>query len=216
MMQPGTPAAQTTGAWQRILKRRPPLTGERCEMCAEEIDERHAHVVNVDQRALMCVCRACYLLFTGEGAARGHYRAVPDAYERVEPIVMSEAQWAELGIPVSPAFFFHNSQLGRAAAFYPSPAGATESLLPLDAWEAIVAANPALQRLAPDVEGVLIRRQPAGFECYRLPIDRCYELVGLLRLHWRGFDGGDDVHAAIAAFFVDVASRCAVASGGDA
>ena len=145
MMQPQTPAAQTTGAWQRILQRRPPLTGERCEMCAEQIDERHGHVVNVDQRALMCVCRACYLLFTGEGAAGGHYRAVPDAYERIEPLVMSEAQWAELGIPVSPAFFFHNSQLGRAAAFYPSPAGATESLLPLDAWEAIVAANPPLQ-----------------------------------------------------------------------
>ena len=63
---------------------------------------------------------------------------------------------------------------------------------------------------------MLIRRQTAGFECYRLPIDRCYELVGLLRLHWRGFDGGDDVHAAIAAFFADVASRCAVAPGGDA
>ena len=200
-------------AWERLLRPRPQAEGERCEMCAEAIDDRHGHVVNVDARALMCVCRACYLLFTIEGAAGGHYRAVPDAYARVEPLSMSETQWAELGIPVSPAFFFYNSRLGRTTAFYPSPAGATESLLPLDAWDAIVSANGGLEGLQPDVEGVLIRRTGNGFACYRLPIDRCYELVGLLRLHWRGFDGGDDVHAAIDAFFRDIEERCAAPTG---
>jgi hypothetical protein len=209
-----TKPAEPGGAWQRLLKPRTPLAGERCEMCAEEIDERHGHVVNVEARGLMCVCRACYLLFTGEGAARGHYRAVPDAYSRVEPLALTPAQWGELGIPVSPAFFFDNSTLGRVAAFYPSPAGATESLLPLDAWQAIVDENAGLQDVTPDVEGVLILRKEDAFECYRLPIDRCYELVGLLRLHWRGFDGGAEVHAAIEAFFDDVRARCAGTMGG--
>ena len=42
-------------------------------------------------------------------------------------------------------------------AFYPSPAGATESLLPLTAWEEIVRENPALREMQPDVEALLVR-----------------------------------------------------------
>ena len=49
---------------------------------------------------------------------------------------------------MSVAFFFFNSSLGRVAAFYPSPAGATESLLPLDAWDDLVASNSVLATLA--------------------------------------------------------------------
>ena len=46
------------------------------------------------------------------------------------------------------AFFFFNSSLGRMAAFYPSPAGATESLLPLATWEEILeAAGSSLDRI---------------------------------------------------------------------
>ena len=29
-----------------------------------------------------------------------------------------------------------------------------------------------------------------GAECFIVPIDACYELVGHLRRLWRGFDGG--------------------------
>ncbi len=46
----------------------------------------------------------------------------------------------------------------------------------------------------PTVEG------PA-FDCHLVPIDACYELVGRLRLVWRGFDGGQDAHAELDAFF---------------
>ena len=101
---------------------------------------------------------------------------------------------------------------GRSA-FYPGPAGATESDLPLDAWAAITAANPALRVLAPDVEALLIRAPapgragPAGFECHLVPVDACYELVGLLRRTWRGFDGGQEARAALAGFFATVAAR---------
>ena len=45
----------------------------------------------------------------------------------------------EFQIPVGMAFFFFNSALGRVTGFYPSPAGATESLLPLAAWQAFAA-----------------------------------------------------------------------------
>src|SRR5262249_5046801 len=108
-------------------------------------------------------------------------------------------------------FFFINAELGRVAAFYPSPAGATESLLPLDTWAEVVAANPALAVLQPDVEALLVRASRSGpaaqAECYGVPIDACYELVGRLRTLWRGFDGGAEARAALDAFFENVRSR---------
>ena len=122
----------------------------------------HSHVVNLDSRQIMCTCRACYLLFTHQGAAGGRYRAVPDRYLHDQAFGLGEAQWDALQIPVRVAFFFNNSDLGRVVAFYPSPAGATESLLPLEAWAEVVAANPVMTDLVPDVEALLVRRAGAG------------------------------------------------------
>ena len=112
-------------------------------------------------------------------------------------------------IPVSVAFFFFNSSLGRVAAFYPGPAGATESELPLERWAEVVAANPEVGTLQPDVEAFLVRAHPdREAECYLVPIDACYELVGRLRQLWRGFDGGQEAHEQLELFFDRVRARC--------
>jgi uncharacterized protein DUF5947 len=71
----------------------------------------------------------------------------------------------------------------------------------------VVAANPALAELAPDVEAVLVQRTGDGFESFVVPIDACYELVGLVRMHWKGFDGGEEAWAAIGGFFDAVRER---------
>ena len=183
--------------------------GEACEMCAEPLGDgySHSHVVNLDSRQIMCTCRACWLLFTHQGAAGGRYRAVPDRYLHDPDFRLGDGAWEALQIPVRVAFFFDNSDLGRVAAFYPSPAGATESLLPLEAWADVVAANPVLTDLAPDVEALLVRRAGEGFECFLVPIDACYELVGLVRMHWKGFDGGQEAWTAIDGFFDAVRER---------
>jgi len=101
--------------------------------------------------------------------------------------------------------------LNRTIAFYPGPAGATESELPLEAWTSVVAANPQLGLLQADVEALLIRSpergRAGGFTCNIVPIDACYELVGQLRQLWRGFDGGKDAHEAMDAFFENVSRR---------
>ncbi len=176
-------------------------TEERCGLCSEPIPEEHRHVVEIEKRNLMCVCRACYLLFAHPGAALGKYRAVPGRYVRLPGMALTDAQWDRLQIPVGMAFLFHNSALNRTLAFYPSPAGAAESALPLEIWDEIVQENALLRTLAPDVEAVLVRRAGGCSECYIVPIDACYELVGLMRRHWRGFDGGEDARQAISAFF---------------
>jgi len=202
------------------ISRRAAYDGERCEMCAEAIGDRHQHVVDLDTRGLMCTCRGCYLLFTTEGAQQRH-RAVPERYLSFPTFRLGPGQWEELEIPVALAFFFRNSVLGRTIAFYPGPAGATESELTLEAWDAVLAENPALTTLAPDTEAVIIRapgtERPTA-DAYLVPIDACYELIGLLRQVWRGFDGGQDARARIESWFerVRVSSRPYVGPEGQA
>jgi len=184
-----------------------PQPGERCELCAALIPDDHGHVVDLESRALMCTCRPCYLVFEPQGAGGSRFRAVPNRYMSFPELSVSTSQWDALQIPVGVAFFFMNSTTGQLAAFYPGPAGATESLLPLDAWQELVADNPGLDTLQPDVEALLVR----GTECYLVPIDVCYELVGRLRVVWKGFDGGAEAHAALDAFFGRICANVAVA-----
>lgn len=202
-MSAGNPLAALTKLRQPT--RKPSLrTGERCELCGEPVPDEHGHLVDLHQRALACACRGCYLLFTEPGAG-GRYQIVPERFLSLPGFALSPAQWDALQVPVDVAFFFINSELDRVAAFYPSPAGATESLLALDAWAEIAAAHPALSTLAPDTEAFLVRgagRRAGGrTEGFVVPIAACYELVGHLRRHWSGFDGGSEAHAAIAEFF---------------
>jgi hypothetical protein len=178
-------------------------------MCGEPIAEAHQHVVNLESRTLMCTCRGCYLLFTAREADL-RYRAVPERYYSFDDFAMGPAQWEALEIPVGLAFFFKNSVMAKTIAFYPGPAGVTESELSLDAWDTVAAANPRVAHLEPDVEALLIRapeRGRTGYDCHLVPIDTCYELAGRLRQVWRGFDGGQDAHAELDAFFDAVAAR---------
>ena len=46
--------------------------------------------------------------------------------------------------------------------------GPTESLLELDAWQALEAANPVLAQMEPDVEALLVNRARGA----RRPLDR--------------------------------------------
>lgn len=194
---------------RRIAAARPAARAEEhCDMCGDAVAAEHSHVVDVRNRALMCTCRPCYLLFTHEDADLS-YRSVPDRYRAFPDFTLSAGQWDDLAIPVSIAFFFSHSSMERVVAFYPSPAGATESELPLDAWDGIVAANPDLSMMTDDVEAILLRKEGESFTAYLVPVDCCYELVGHLRQLWRGFDGGQDVHRRLADFFADIATRCA-------
>jgi len=194
----------------------PEQAGERCEMCSEPIRDEHQHVVNVDGRQLMCVCRACYLLFT-DNHADLRYRAVPDRYLAFDGFALDRRAWEALQIPVGVAFFFTNSALERTVAFYPGPAGATESQLDMDAWNAIRGADSRVGLLVDDVEALLVRVPEARTgsadaescepQTYLVPIDACYEFVGRLRMLWRGFDGGQEARAFIDSFFSQVAAR---------
>ena len=209
--QAGFDAAKWPAVAERLREyasaRGRPSSAEACEFCGAEIAEAHGHLVDLPRRALLCVCRPCYLLFTHDGAGAARFRAVPDRYLSLPELANAPESWDALQIPIGLAFFFTNSATGRTTAFYPSPAGATESELPLEAWADVVQTIPPLGSLVPDVEALLVRRTERHLDALIVPIDACYELVGRIRRTWRGFQGGDEVWQEIDEFFARALER---------
>lgn len=210
-----SPSLESAFGVLRQFARRP-RTAERCELCSLEIASQHPHLIEPVARKLICSCDACALLFSGRADSR--YKRVPRQVRLLANFQMSDAQWDSLMIPINMAFFFHSSPDARVVAMYPSPAGATESLLSLEAWNDIARANREIQKMEPDVEALLVNRigHSRGFtqaEYYLLPIDQCYKLVGLIRSQWRGFSGGIEVWQQIGAFFAELRSNAMVTGG---
>lgn len=190
---------------------------EYCELCSEIIPLSHAHLLNLSSRELICACQACSLLFSEQGTGAGKYVLVPRRYLALTDFYMADEQWEELLIPVNIAFIFRSTGAKPVMAYYPSPAGATESLLDLEGWQALVNSNPILHELVPDVEALLVNRVKDAREYYVVPIDACYQLVGLIRLSWRGLGGGAEVWEAIQEFFQEIQAKAQPVRGeGDA
>jgi hypothetical protein len=188
---------------RRFARRRP--ASEPCELCNAALAPQHQHLLQLAARQLLCCCEACAILFSGPGETK--YRRVPRRIELLTDVRMTDAQWDDLGIPISIAFFVQDSAEVRLVARYPSPAGATESLPRLDAWEALVEENPVLSVIEPDVEALLVNRLGSAREYYRAPIDECFKLVGLIRANWRGLSGGTEVWSEVTRFFGDLRGR---------
>jgi hypothetical protein len=163
---------------QRFLRPRK-VAEEQCELCSAPIAADHRHLVEPARHRLLCVCRACATVLGNRDDNR--YREVPETVRRLENFRMTDAEREAFGIPIGLAFFVRSTPDKRIVAFYPGPAGPTESLLDLQAWAQLVASNPLLAELAPDSEALLFNRVRNAREYFRAPIDRCYALVGLIR-----------------------------------
>jgi hypothetical protein len=221
----------------RQFVRRPSVL-ETCEICSKELAANHQHLLELARRKLICACDACAILFGGQSQLK--YKRVPRRVRFLENFQLTDSQWDGLMMPINMAFFFKSAKstqpfrqtdqrtvdtggLGvpvlrglpeqhRVIALYPSPAGATESLLSLDTWDEIEFANPVLQNMEPDVEALLVNRigHARGFsnpEYYIVPIDECFKLVGLIRSRWQGLSGGAEVWRQIGEFFSGLKER---------
>jgi hypothetical protein len=184
---------------------RPRVVQERCELCDAALADDHPHLVEPSSRRMLCACDACALLFSGQGETK--YKRVPRRAEYLPDFRLTDAAWEGLHLPIGLAFFLHSTPAGRVVALYPSPAGATESLVALEAWDALAEDNPVLRDFEPDVEALLVNRVVEARDCYRVGIDECYKLVGLIRRHWRGLSGGPAVWGEIARYFAGLKER---------
>jgi hypothetical protein len=205
---------QAFAVLRQFARPRPPV--ERCELCSAGLMHEHPHLVELASRQIVCACEACATLF--DGMAGGKYRRVSRRAQLLANFKMTDAQWENLLIPINMAFFFDSSVEGRIIPLYPSPAGAVESLLPLDAWSEIVQDNAILSQLRPDIEALLVNRvghahDLSEAEYFIAPIDECYRLVGLIRANWKGLSGGSEVWAEIGRFFSELRLHADVVSG---
>jgi hypothetical protein len=207
MASAGTIGGSRLGRLARGAAAESAAVQERCDLCSVPIPAEHRHLLDLATRELRCTCRACSLLFDREAAGRDHLKLVPDRRLRLDDFALDDALWDQLHIPVDIAFFYEDSGAGRVVAFYPSPIGATESLLELRAWTDLAARNPVLGELVPDVEALLVNRARGARDHWLVPIDECFSLVGLIRTSWRGLTGGREVWDRLARFFEQLDDR---------
>jgi hypothetical protein len=190
-----------------------PAPRERCELCCVALLPEHRHLFEIATRKIVCACDACALRF--QAVVDGRFKLIPRDAHALPGFRLAEAEWESFALPINLAFFFYHSPSMKVTALYPSPAGATESLLPLSSWQQLVVNNPVLERIEPDVEALLVNRVASSRYYYIAPIDQCFELVGLIRASWRGFSGGEEVWHKINGFFARLNERSRPVTAGE-
>jgi hypothetical protein len=181
----------------------PDPDAERCDLCGAELPEDHRHLLHIEERSIRCACEPCVAMRSGEGP----YRTTGIRFLWLDDFDLSEELWASLRIPIGLAFFMRSSSVDRVVGMYPSPAGATECELELSAWEDLGAANPILDTLDEDVEGLIVNRMSDPVQCAIAPIDECYRLVGTVKAGWEGISGGNVVERVVPAFLEELRMR---------
>jgi hypothetical protein len=176
---------------------------ERCDLCGTEITPDHRHLLHLTERRIICVCESCLALRGGDA----EYRPTGTRVVWLADLELPDELWAAFSIPIGLAFFMRSSVTGGVVAHYPSPAGATESELDLEAWEELVRANPILASLESDAEALVVNRLAQPNEHAIAPIDECYRLVGMIKVSWQGVSGGSGPQEAIMSFFGELRER---------
>lgn len=168
-----------------------------CELCPLSLPEDHKHLLDLEERRIVCVCATCWS--TRSGDAR--YRPTGSRTLWLRDLQLSDDLWAEFQIPIGLAFFLRSSDSGAVVGLYPSPAGATECELDLAAWDRLVAANPVLEDLDADAEALIVNRMASPPLYAIAPLDDCYRLVGIVKATWEGITGGAAMEAAVERYF---------------
>jgi hypothetical protein len=177
--------------------RRTAAEGAHCELCPISLAEEHKHLLDLEERRIVCVCPTCWSMRSGDA----RYRPTGSRTLWLADLDLSDELWAEFQIPIGLAFFLRSSASGAVVALYPSPAGATESELDLDAWDRLVAGNPVLEDLDPDAEALVVNRMATPHVHAIAPLDDCYRLVGIVKATWEGISGGPTMRAAVQDYF---------------
>ena len=172
-----------------------------CELCGTSMPEDHRHLLQTEERRIVCVCEACWALRSGDA----EFRPTGSRFTWLEGFTLPSELWARFGIPIGLAFFLRGGD--GVAALYPSPAGATESELDMSAWEALVSLNPVLETLETDGESLIVSRLSDPPQYAIAPIDEAYRLVGMIKVNWQGITGGEAVDQVIAQFFEELKAR---------
>jgi hypothetical protein len=202
---PDRTQAEVVSALRRLQMRQMPEGPQpieaNCDLCGTSMPEDHRHLLQLEERSIACVCESCWALRSGDP----EFRPTGSRVVWLDDLDLPDELWARLRIPIGLAFFLRTG--GGVVAFYPSPAGATESELDLGVWDDLVARNPVLEDLEPEGETLIVDRLSGERRCAIAPTDQAYRLVGLVKASWRGISGGPEVGRAVTGFFDELRER---------
>jgi hypothetical protein len=184
----------------RLARPEPVLEVEKCEVCGSSLSEDHRHLLELGERRILCACEPCIAMRSGVE----NYCPVGTRTLWLDDFEFPDELWAAFQLPIGLAFFLRSTGTNTVVALYPSPAGATESELHLESWQALVARNPILEQLEADGEALVVNRMTDPPEHAIVPIDECYRLVGLIKSNWTGISGGNAIADAVPRFFKHV------------
>ena len=204
------PQGEGFAALRRFARARVPA--ESCELCGLALAAEHPHLFEHQRGRILCACNACSILFSGQEQAK--FLRVPRRITRLNNFAFSDAEWGAMTLPINLAFFTRRRD-GSTKAMYPSPAGVMESLIRLAPWLDLFGGDAALRDMEPEVEALMVNRIGSSASYFIVPIDACYQLVGVIRTKWRGLSGGGEVWQAIGEYFSNLdrrASRVAEAT----
>jgi Family of unknown function (DUF5947) len=197
--------AEAVSALKRLQMRQMPEGPQpieaNCDLCGTSMPEDHRHLLELDERRLVCVCESCWALRSGDA----EFRPTGTRYLWLEDLDLPDDLWARFRIPIGLAFFLRTG--GGIVAFYPSPAGATESELDLGVWEELERRNPELVNLEPEAEVLIVDRLSPSHRFAIAPTDQAYRLVGLVKAKWQGISGGSELEGAVDGFFDELKGK---------
>ncbi len=211
---PPAARAELIGGLRRLAKPRDAANGngngspvpgpeEHCDLCGTPLPPQHRHLLELEQRRILCACETCL----NTKSAEPNFRPAGTRVVICDDLQLEDELWARLGIPIGLVFFTLTGAESDVYAFYPSPAGPTECELDLDAWDDLCAANPILANLEPDAEALVVNRVTDTPTNAIVPIDECYRLVGMIKASWEGISGGQGPDEAIESFFAELRQK---------
>jgi hypothetical protein len=166
-----------------------------CDLCGTSMAEDHRHLLQLDERQIVCVCESCWALRSGDA----EFRPVGSRVIWLDSLDLPDDLWARFGIPIGLAFFLRSG--GGVVAFYPSPAGATEKEIDAGVFSELEERNPRVRELDEESEVLIVDRLGEQMRSAIAPTDEAYRLVGLVKANWRGISGGPVLQDAVDGFF---------------
>lgn len=197
--------AEAVSALKRLQMRQMPEGPQpieaQCDLCGTSVSEEHRHLLQLDERSIVCVCESCWALRSGDA----EFRPVGSRVIWLDSLDLPDDLWARFRIPIGLAFFLRSQ--GGVVAFYPSPAGATESEIDTIVFAELESRNPRVQELEPDAEVLIVDRLGDSMRSAIAPTDQAYRLVGLVKTHWQGISGGPGLQNAVDGFFEELREK---------
>jgi hypothetical protein len=151
------------------------VTQHSCRFCSAPLESYANPLFEVATQRIVPACDKCASLFLRNDGRP--FKLIPRQTRALENFQMPDVSGEAFSLAVGVTFIFYSTGAARLLAVYRSAFTTVETIVPRETWKAMVEANPALEEMRPDVEGLLIISTLNFREYCIAPIDVCYNLV---------------------------------------